>query len=79
MMAPRSNTEKVIETLEHEIAIRQYAIDRLREQAKPTAAKVRTASKPERYKVVEPRMVTGDEWKVLHENGIVPQKPRETA
>lgn len=50
-MAKLSNTDKIIETLEHEIAIRQYAIDRLREQRKPTTATVRTGKMP--------RMATG--------------------
>lgn len=45
-MAKQSKTDKIIETLEHEIAIRQYAIDRLREQQKPTTAKVRTRKMP---------------------------------
>ncbi len=41
-MAKLSKTDKIIETLEHEIAIRQYAIDRLREQATPRPERMPT-------------------------------------
>lgn len=52
-MARITKTDKIIEKLEHEIAIRQYAVDRLREQQKPTAAKVRTEKMPRMVTVAD--------------------------